>query len=318
MNYKHNYCPICDEEFKKEDTVVVCPTCGAPYHRNCYDEKEMCIFKERHKDGFEWKKEVCSETFSTTPGHLCPKCKTKNPADGLFCHVCGEKLKQTQNNTNIPKVTPIAPNPFTTPYGGLSAEEEIAGVSVREIALFVGENSFSFIPKFKALENGNKWAGFNFPAAFFNFLYFFYRKMYLLGFISIFASLLFFIPLILIQIDTMQIIIQNPEIVSSVNAVKEISAKMSQETLALYPIASICNTLYTVFTLIVAFFTNHFYFKHTIKKIKKIRTQYADHLSTEYVATLAKKGRTQRKLALFLLLLMFAINILVLVAVRFI
>lgn len=317
MNYKHNCCPVCDQDFKKEDTVVVCPTCGAPYHRECYEEKGVCIFKENHKDGFEWKKEVSPEKFSATSEHLCPKCKTKNPSDGLFCHVCGEKLKQTQNTTSTPKIAPIAPNPFTTPYGGLSPNEEIAGVSVREIALFVGESSFSFIPKFKALESGNKWAGFNFPAAFFNFMYFFYRKMYLLGFATVLASLLFFLPFILIQIDTMQIIIQNPEILSSVNALKEISAKMSPQTLALYPMASILNSLYTIFTLVLAFFTNKFYFKHCIKKIKIIRTQYTDHLSNEYAATLAKKGRTHKKLILSLLLFMIAIDILLLFAFNF-
>ncbi|MEG2295356.1 MAG: RING finger protein [Oscillospiraceae bacterium] len=308
MNYKHNHCPVCEQEFKKEDTVVVCPTCGAPYHLECYEQKGVCIFKDKHIDGFDWKKEVSPEKSNPPPQYTCPKCKTKNHTDGLFCHVCGEKLNQVRDIKTAPKIAPIAANPFTTPYGGLSADEEICGVSVREIALFVGENSFSFIPKFKAIENGNKWAGFNFPAAFFNFFYFFYRKMYLLGFLTVLASLLFFIPFILIQVDVMQIIIQNPEILSSVNSTKEIAAKLSENSLALYPVSYIFNTLYTFFTLILAFFTNKFYLKHTIKKIKQIRPQYTDYLSDEYALALTKKGRTQKKLILTLLLLIIAID----------
>ena len=36
------------------DDIVVCPECGAPYHRACYQEKGQCIFEELHKAGKAW------------------------------------------------------------------------------------------------------------------------------------------------------------------------------------------------------------------------------------------------------------------------
>ena len=39
MNYMGKPCPVCSRTFREEDDIVVCPKCGAPYHRECYEEK---------------------------------------------------------------------------------------------------------------------------------------------------------------------------------------------------------------------------------------------------------------------------------------
>ena len=48
-------CPVCQQPFTEEDDLVVCPECGAPYHRACYQKNAGCLFAGRHGAGFEWK-----------------------------------------------------------------------------------------------------------------------------------------------------------------------------------------------------------------------------------------------------------------------
>ena len=36
-------CPVGGKPFTKDDDIVVCPVCGAPYHRACYQEAGHCV-----------------------------------------------------------------------------------------------------------------------------------------------------------------------------------------------------------------------------------------------------------------------------------
>ena len=54
MDYKGIKCPVCEKPFTENDDIVVCPTCGAPYHRACYMEKGACIFTDLHEAGKDW------------------------------------------------------------------------------------------------------------------------------------------------------------------------------------------------------------------------------------------------------------------------
>ncbi len=44
MDYTGKKCPICSEKFKADDDIVVCPKCGAPYHRSCYEKGRKMYF----------------------------------------------------------------------------------------------------------------------------------------------------------------------------------------------------------------------------------------------------------------------------------
>lgn len=127
-------------------------------------------------------------------GTACPACGAGNPPTGLFCQVCGAPLHrgaQGQSQQGQPfspfggqpyAAAPPAQNPYSAAFGGLNPSEEIDGVSARDLALYVGENSGYFLPRFKQISQG-KPVSFNFCALFFNFFYFFYRKMYSVGLI---------------------------------------------------------------------------------------------------------------------------------------
>ena len=42
---KYYGCPCegCGKPLTLQDDIVVCPDCGAPYHRTCYEKMGLCI-----------------------------------------------------------------------------------------------------------------------------------------------------------------------------------------------------------------------------------------------------------------------------------
>ena len=175
-------CPVCEKKFTAGEDIVVCPVCGAPYHRDCYRDTGHCLFEEKHAEGIPWNAETAQhaeeQRYDGSAALRCPKCGTVNPPDGLFCQICGYRLHDGESGEPPGEIpNPISPNAYTTPYGGVSPDEELGGVSARELALYVGENSFYFIPHFKAISQGARTAGWNWPAFLFRGFYYLYRKL---------------------------------------------------------------------------------------------------------------------------------------------
>ena len=47
---KYYGCPCegCGRPLALTDDIVVCPDCGAPYHRSCYEKMGLCIHAPAH------------------------------------------------------------------------------------------------------------------------------------------------------------------------------------------------------------------------------------------------------------------------------
>ena len=43
MEIRSGKCSLCGKPFTDGDGVVVCPECGAPFHRACYEKKGKCV-----------------------------------------------------------------------------------------------------------------------------------------------------------------------------------------------------------------------------------------------------------------------------------
>lgn len=56
MEFTEYKCPVCDKQFKKGDDVVVCPECGAPHHRECYEKEGHCHFADKHGADFSFER----------------------------------------------------------------------------------------------------------------------------------------------------------------------------------------------------------------------------------------------------------------------
>lgn len=113
MRYTNEICNGCGRKFTDEDDIVVCPECGTPQHRECWNENHACVNTHLHEDGFEWKpkhshEEKAEEKKPTRP---CPFCGYENPVDAKECANCSQPFEmfgrsifppeQNKNNTPV-------------------------------------------------------------------------------------------------------------------------------------------------------------------------------------------------------------------------
>ena len=50
-------CDGCAEIMNEGEDIVVCPECGTPQHRKCYNKNNACVNAHLHAEGFDWQKE---------------------------------------------------------------------------------------------------------------------------------------------------------------------------------------------------------------------------------------------------------------------
>lgn len=210
-------CQICHGYLFEEDDVVVCPECGAPHHRDCWNTVGHCGLAELHGTNREYGKQP-SGYQSNGPAYadggnlyerLCPHCgKRAKATDALFCPYCGKEYAsrphqhqyKTQDVFDEPDQT--GPNVVfrgmfdKDSYGGIPKSAEIEGVKVEQVAKFVGNNAHRYIPRFAVMKQSNRrswnWAAFLFPS-----VWCMSRKMYVTGimyFILFLAASLCFVP----------------------------------------------------------------------------------------------------------------------------
>ena len=74
---KYYGCPCegCGEPLTLKDDIVVCPDCGAPYHRTCYEKLGRCIHSPAHAAGYEW-----HFPYQDAELRTCPSCGERTPA----------------------------------------------------------------------------------------------------------------------------------------------------------------------------------------------------------------------------------------------
>ena len=75
--YIGNTCPVCGEKFKDGDDAVLCPDCGTPYHRECWQKPGGCLHQAEHAAGFEWQPEPAGGSADAEDA-VCPNCGTHN------------------------------------------------------------------------------------------------------------------------------------------------------------------------------------------------------------------------------------------------
>ena len=299
--YANTVCPVCSSKFTDGDDIVVCPVCGTPHHRSCYRKLGCCAFEKQHEEGFSWRAEKKAGPdipFDGDEALKCPRCGTINPADGIFCNICGARLKLSEmRDTGTPPPytgpAPIPPNPFTTPFGGVDPEEELDGIQVKDLALYVGESSYYFIPRFRDIAQKKHSLQWNWPAFFFRGFYFLYRKMYLVAVLLVAVSLILSIPSFIFMKDYIPYVIENlgnpyPPVFDSAPYAGLVSLNYA------------CNFINMIVVVAASAFANRIYYRHCVKHIKKIRSQQFSN-EQEYAITLSKKGRTNVRL-IFLLI----------------
>lgn len=191
MDYIGNKCPVCQKYFHADEDIVVCPDCGTPHHRECYEQLGHCFNAELHEQGYDYNQDNPSDDEQN---NRCKKCGNENEPDAFFCNKCGAPLGSGAQNASQQKTenadqAPFGAGagagaygmPFMDPLGGVPGDTDFGdGISAGETAKYVKQNTPYFIRVFSNIKNFNK-SKFNFAAALFRGGYMLYRKMYLPG-----------------------------------------------------------------------------------------------------------------------------------------
>ncbi|MGN0453468.1 MAG: RING finger protein [Ruminococcus sp.] len=198
-------CPVCSVKFRKDDDIVVCPECGAPHHRECYEQEGHCHYEEKHGEGFDFKSEVKADDDINSEDNfiLCINCGTKNPKTAKYCNNCGAGLYDEVTNRQAGAYPPPynpptgdtngdssreseAPQSSYTafafdPMGGIKPDTEVgSGVTAGEASKFVKTNTPFYTRLFNQIKSFGR-SRFSFVGFLFTGGWMLYRKIYKLG-----------------------------------------------------------------------------------------------------------------------------------------
>nr|WP_319488530.1 RING finger protein [uncultured Caproiciproducens sp.] len=214
IDYTGLNCPVCGKPFTQNDDIVVCPECGAPYHRECYAQAGKCVFSDKHGSHTAWtppeqetKAVKETENEAGSRNKRCPRCGSMNSQNAMFCDHCGQSLTMNQQDVagfpptgsfpqngfppnNFPQngFPPTGgpfpqgqPMPFILdPMGGVNPNEPIDNIPAGDVAKLVQSNTQYYLPSFLKLKRFNR-NRFNFSAFLFSGGWMLYRKQYKTG-----------------------------------------------------------------------------------------------------------------------------------------
>ncbi len=319
MDFIGNKCPVCERYFHADDDVVVCPECGTPHHRECYDLLGHCASEDRHKDGYDFAND--EEQNNNADVIVCKSCGKENDKYQFFCKYCSAPLtnedQQKQGNQqqgqqpyggfgNVGNMGGMgAGTPFSMPafdpLGGVPSEEDFGdGVTAGETAKYVKQNTPYYVRVFNNIKNFNK-SKFNFAAALFSGGYLLYRKMYKLGAFILTIEFAMYAAMMYVVIAYSDLYSQfYNAYLGGMNNSTAFLAKLSwNDAFKLYVPAIVYALLIGIMIIVGANF-NRWYFKHCKGEIIKIKQNTAADENPETL--LQTKGGVNVPLAISLMI----------------
>lgn len=165
MNYTGKLCDGCRQPLENGDDIVVCPICGTPQHRSCYEKNNKCVNEYLHSTDFTW----------TDPEEEQRKKEEELKA---------QQAAQQPQPSDQPVFAPATPQSMESVFlrGVLyDPKDDVGGATVGEAADFIQNSAPRYIRKFmKQKKKGGKLS-WNWAAFFFSPYWFFYRKLYKAG-----------------------------------------------------------------------------------------------------------------------------------------
>ena len=223
-------CVVCHRPFQSGEDLVVCPDCGAPYHRACYEQQGRCVFAAKHGPDFEWQPPQPKAVQETA----CRRCGAMNEVENAYCKSCGAPLKIPAPGSRGPAASAAggqaghtAPSGnaasaqagaaaqqqagqafdyeqfYRSPYAGtqftpsIDPNEMLNGIPAAEWVSYLGPSSRAYLNVFKRMEVMQRRVVVSFSAFLFGPYYFFYRKAWKPAAICLAISLLLNVPLYL-------------------------------------------------------------------------------------------------------------------------
>lgn len=289
MDYTNELCTKCGKPFRPEDDVVVCPECGSPYHRACWEEAGACVNTALHQSGGSWQAQQEARSREMQRRE-CPRCHYKNLPDATFCSGCG-----------MPLQAPGAGNPQDArvemagvridpeqPLLGLDPDEDLGGATVAEMGDFIGSNQLYYLSLFAAMKRTGKKISFNAMALFFPHIFFVNRKMWLWTVISLVVQFVLGIPAALYTLGQME-------------GFSLIANLFHTKSLFFQLLVSGCSLLDLGFSVLMCLFANYLYRQHAVKKITKLRAR--NYPQSQYREAVKRAGGTCLPLAIAFVLI---------------
>lgn len=269
-------CSVCGKPLTDTDDIVVCPDCGAPYHRSCYEKQGACVYVSRH-GSFEW-----TPPASAQPERKCPNCGAPNPESAVRCSHCGYSFAGPQ--TPPPRVDANR-QAYQTSAGGFnyarlyqeaqggtwqstaaSAVDPIDEISGEDWATYIGPASPAYLRDFSRMQRYNRKSSICFSALLFGPLYFFYRKAWKPAFAFLAVDLLLNLPALLELL---------------VLSESSLAPPISSSSLIL--MAQLASILSFVVMVISGMFAKYFYRRSAAERIRRIEAEFPEKDKREAV-----------------------------------
>lgn len=275
---KYYGCPCegCGKPLALTDDIVVCPDCGAPYHRLCYEKLGRCIHAPAHGAGYEWKFPYRDEELRT-----CPSCGERTLRTEETCRCCGAALPPESQ-------TPPQPGDRRAPEGdgtgrfdyddlyrqyqqnveeptrrnvqaAFGQQELIDGIPSSDWADYIGKAAPVYLNDYSRMQMQGTKVSMCFSALVFGPFYFFYRKAWKPAFAFLAAELVLFIPTLL---DMMRA------------TGSPLAAGLS--TTALVVLSRVMSVLGFALVLVRTLFAKWLYRKSAAERIRRIRAEFPD------------------------------------------
>ena len=244
MNFIGEKCVLCGKVFEDSDDVVVCPECGSPHHRECYKKHNRCANIYMHGTGQKWKRTEIPQPVETPVVVIKP-----------------EEFEENQPHTESEIMRDI----------GFNLNEDMGGVTLKEIIAFVGTNQFYYIPVFKRMKDLGSKTSFNLSCFLLPSFYFANRKMWLWAIISSVISVILNIPLAVLVMAESGVFTEN------------IMSVIYQNQNFIQNLEVICSACWCITRVLMCIFANHIYFKFSVKKIHTIKKQSNGELNKHMV-----------------------------------
>lgn len=162
MDYTGKICDGCRQPFEKGDDIVVCPECGTPQHRSCYEKNHCCVNEYLHSPDFSW----------------------TEPEDEKKEENVEPQSSAVQPEPQQPLTVSATPDSMESVFmrGVLyDPKDDIGGATVGETADYIQNSAPRYVSKFMKQKKEKSKLTWNWAAFFFAPYWFFYRKLYKAG-----------------------------------------------------------------------------------------------------------------------------------------
>lgn len=275
-------CPVCHRKFADGDDVVICPECGTPHHRECYNTVGHCVNENLHESGFVFDREKeLQKSIENKPTEKNESAFSQNPTaynvnNEYYTNENTEK--NSQNNSENANQNPFTPaDMINRDVRTLKYKNDIRkvdGESAYEAATVVGTNVDRFMNKFFKFQSGKKLS-WNWGAFFFGPYYFFWRKMYKPGALFVSIQLICRILITAVFYDQYYDFLN---LISNATTQNAQQIANSSEFQAFMPVSFVVLGTMLVINIICAMFADYLYKGKVVEVIRKAHNKIDESL----------------------------------------